>query len=263
MNTIETTTPKTSPAAIGYARVSTEKQDTERQQAAITRYAQLQEYDLKRYGIILDNGISGRSSAARRGGRQALEYYAAICNLDLDVIEREGYRKLLWSIIHEDVDVVLIYAIDRFSRDAVELLLLAQICQLHDASLVILSAGNSLDTHTAAGWLQYAMQACFAEYEVRVGSERTSATLCNMGTAWREGRRDLPHVGRPPNGWRKNPDTGKYEHDPDAWPVVELVHEFRDQGKTYTEISEQTGIPVSSIKRWLDAYGWQPPENEA
>lgn len=75
--------------AIGYARVSTTKQDLARQQVKIKDFCESKDYELIQ--IIEDFGISGASS------------------------ERDGYKKIL-SLTNKNCDVVIVSELSRLSR---------------------------------------------------------------------------------------------------------------------------------------------------
>lgn len=75
--------------AIGYARVSTTKQDLARQQVKIKDFCESKNYNLLQ--IIEDFGISGANS------------------------DRDGYRKIL-SLTNKDCDVVIVSELSRLSR---------------------------------------------------------------------------------------------------------------------------------------------------
>lgn len=75
--------------AIGYARVSTTKQDLARQQVKIKEYCESKDHNLMQ--IIEDFGISGAKS------------------------ERDGYKKVL-SLTKKDCDVVIVSELSRLSR---------------------------------------------------------------------------------------------------------------------------------------------------
>jgi len=244
--------------AIGLVRVSTDRQDTDRQIDAIQQFCRLEGYNL--YTILRERpGTSGRNSAVRKGGSEALQHYILLAggenNLDP---ERPQLSSALWHIRNNYIDVLVIYALDRLSRDATELLLLQRIAEAHNVTLAIVNSGGALQTDTASGWLQFAMQALLAEHECRQIGERTSASLKAKSEAWAGGDRSGAHVGRPPVGWQKDPETGRYIHS-NSWELVCRVAEMRKKGATYSNIAAATGVPRSSIKSYIDAFYWQPP----
>ena len=75
--------------AIGYARVSTTKQDLARQRCKITNFCAENDYELQ--FIIEDFGISGAT------------------------LDRKGYQKLL-TLTEKDCDVIIVSEISRLSR---------------------------------------------------------------------------------------------------------------------------------------------------
>ena len=252
-------------AAIGYCRVSTDRQETDRQRACIDAWARAAGVNLLRI-IEEPEGQSGRSAAAKSGPAAALDYYAALAALRFDCVERAGYAQLLRAICSGEAQIVVFYALDRFSRDTIELLLLEKILAANGCALVTTAEGTAVDTRTAAGKFIFRILAAKAELECDQSSERTSATLRRMVD-----RGEM--VGRPPVGWRAIRAVGKsgdaettgFEHDPDTWPLVEKVVALRKSGLTYSAIAAAThadgadGISPSRIKAYLDAHDWCPP----
>lgn len=234
--------------AIAYLRVSTDRQETDRQRRMIDAYCQLHDIELLTT-IEEPEGISGRSAAVKRSAAEALDYYAALAVRNTGLIERPGYRQLLNGLACQAPNLVIFYALDRLARDATELLILERRIADHGAAIVAISQGGAVDTTTAAGWLQFAIQAVLAEHECRQISDRTKATLKAKQAAGK-------HVGRPKVGWRKGP-TG-WEHDPATWPTVEEVARLRRAGHTYRTIAAETAVSRSAIKAHLDAYTWNP-----
>ena len=114
------------PDTIGYVRVSTDRQDTDRQIAAIKRYAEIEGLNLLMI-IEEESGISGRSAAVKNGPAAALSYYADLAGEKFGTIEREGYGQMLRLVATGSCKIVVFAALDRFSRDCIELLLLERL----------------------------------------------------------------------------------------------------------------------------------------
>lgn len=237
--------------ALGYVRVSTDEQETARQEEQIRAWATL--HGVTMVEILREpEAASGRADAVRRSPAAALQYYGLLIAGNYDLLERSGYAELLRRLRERQASLVVFYALDRFSRDCLELLLLERVLTVYGVSIVSLSDGGTIDTRTANGKMLYRIRAAVAQFECDVTSERTSATL-------RHKVKTGQHVGRPPVGWRKNAETGAWEHDPETWPRVEQVHNLRAMGKIYAEISKDAGVAVGCIKSHLDAWDWTPP----
>ena len=246
----------TAPTAIGYIRVSTDQQCTERQRLQIREYCRLHEMDLREI-VEEPEAVSGRADEVKRQPKDALDYYRKLIKDPDRAAARPGLRRLfarLGDLPLAGRAYVIFYALDRLSRDATELLLIRRILQAWNCEIVALNAGGSVDASTASGWLQFVIQAMLAEFECLQISERTSATLQNKVK-----HDKTVHVGRPPVGWRKNKETGAYEHDPEKWLTVAAAVRLRGANFPYAAIATQLSIPRSSVKSYLDAYHWQPP----
>ena len=72
---------------LGYLRVSTDRQETLRQDNGIRAWCKLNaaSYQLE---ILHEPDVSGRSRAVRRGPAQALRYYEKLVTEDWDRLER-------------------------------------------------------------------------------------------------------------------------------------------------------------------------------
>jgi len=240
--------------AMAYIRVSTDEQETQRQADTIRRHCQIEGIEL--LDIIQESSAaSGRPSAVRRSPSDAIFYYRSLLDDNWQELERPGYAEFLSRVLADPPTYAIFYALDRLSRDATELLLIRRVLQEVDCEIIALNQGGALDTSTAAGWLQFAIQAVLAEHECHQVSERTRATLKTKAND------PAIHIGRPPVGWRKR--DGAYEHDPVAWPRVEAAAQLRQEGAKYHEIARELAISVSSVKPYLDAHTWTPPLPQA
>lgn len=243
--------------ALGYVRVSTDDQETARQEAQIRQHCEAAGLDLVDIYRESD-GVSGRARAVKQNPGAALLYYSMLAQGQFAALERSGYAEVLSRASAGEIDAVVIYAIDRLSRDWLELGILELLLSSHGVRIIALSQGGTVDTGSASGKLQYRIQAILATFECDQISERTSATLSHMVRAGAK-------VGRPPVGWRKRADGAGFEHDldqdgkPGTWPIVERVHELREQGLKYADIAAAVGMSQSRVKAYLDAYTWTPP----
>jgi site-specific DNA recombinase len=141
--------------AISYIRCSTEGQATggvslQNQTEAIHRYAAFKGFDILEE--ITDAGISGGVNRAR-----------------------DGFLKLLDRIQAGDVEVVLLYSLERLSRDMLTLLCSERL--LCECSVQLHTADAIVDTSTPDGWLTFAMKCLLAEHERRQVGYRTRKAM--------------------------------------------------------------------------------------
>lgn len=126
---------------IGYARVSTDKQDTDRQEADLLA-AGVQDADL-----YLDKGISGA-----RASRPRLDAALAAA---------------------QPGDTFVVCTLDRLGRSTVNMLDLATRLQNRDIALRVLNLGGGVvDTRTATGRMLFTIMAALAEMELEIKRER-------------------------------------------------------------------------------------------
>lgn len=235
---------------LGYVRVSTDRQELGRQRWLVEQWARLTGVAVDAW--LEDDGLSGRASAvkgaaAARGAD--LAYYAALCTGDyLATVERPGFLNLLQAVEDGRFGRVVVAAVDRLSRDVVELLLVERLLRLRGCELVVVDQGSgATTTDDAAGFLQFALKAVLAEWECRQTGDRTRQALA----AKREAGKVL---GRPPAGWVVDPDSGQRVPDPEKWPVLLALVDLRERDLTFEEIAA-AGLPgvankVTASKWW-------------
>lgn len=161
--------------AIGYVRVSTEEQAKEgvsldNQKDRIRNYCGYKGYELLQ--IIEDAGISGGKNKAR-----------------------PGFIELLNRIESNHIGAVVLYSLERLSRDMLTLLALERL--LDDKGIELHTVEGQVDTGHPDGWLNFAMKAFLGEMERRQVKYRTKKAMeykKNQGAV----------VGAIPYGYKRN-----------------------------------------------------------
>jgi site-specific DNA recombinase len=154
--------------AIGYARVSTDKQadggvSLEAQQEKIRAMAVVQGAEL--LDVIVDAGQSAKS------------------------LDRPGMERLRALVEARRVDAVIIAKLDRLTRSVKDLALLLERLQRRGVALV--SVAESLDTNTAAGRLVLNIMMSVSQWEREAIGERTRDAMAHMKAT---GRRTAPRL---------------------------------------------------------------------
>jgi len=143
-----------------YIRVSTEEQAKEgysltTQREYLEDYAKREGYEV--YKIYSDDGISGYSE------------------------RRPALQELLQDAKLRRFDLVIVYKIDRFSRNLKDLLNLVD--ELSNSGVGFKSATEPFDTTTSAGKLMFQQLGSFAEFERNRLAERVMPGMIK-GSAW-------------------------------------------------------------------------------
>ena len=143
--------------AIGYARVSTDKQadrgvSLEAQQEKIRAMAVVQGAEL--VDVIVDAGESAKT------------------------LDRPGMERLLVLVDARKVDTVIIAKLDRLTRSVKDLALLLENFTRRGVGLV--SVAESLDTNTAAGRLVLNIMVSVSQWEREAIGERTRDAMAHM-----------------------------------------------------------------------------------
>jgi putative DNA-invertase from lambdoid prophage Rac len=150
------------PLRVGlYARVSTQDQQT----------IPLQTRAMREY-------------ATRRGWRIALQ----VKEIGSGASQCERREKLLEAARRREIDVVLVWRLDRWGRSVTELL--ATLQELEHLGVGFVSLTEALDLTTPAGRAMAALLAVFAEFEREILRERVRAGLAHA-------RQNGQRLGRP------------------------------------------------------------------
>lgn len=219
--------------AVGYIRVSTEDQVSGHsllnQEERIRAYCSYKNYQLTQ--IIRDEGISGGKNR-----------------------EREGFNLLLDLMECGDFHILVLYSLERLSRDMFTLLSLERLCNIYEISLHTIEGG--FDTSTPTGFMQFAMLSLMAEIERRTVIYRTKKIM-------ESNKRKGKVVGSIPYGFKRDGDS--LVEVPEEQRVIEKVNFLYKSGRKLCEIllsiKEQSilarnGLPfsVQQIKRMIQGY---------
>lgn len=141
--------------AIGYIRVSTDEQardgvSLDNQGAKIEAYCEYKGFTLM--GIIEDAGISGGKNKAR-----------------------PGFIEVLNKIESGEAEALVLYSLERLSRDMLTLLALERLLDEHDIELHTVE--GEVNTSTPDGFVNFAMKAFLGEMERRQVKYRTKKAM--------------------------------------------------------------------------------------
>src|SRR6202050_1349013 len=125
-----------------------------------------------------------REYAARRGWTITLQ----VREVGSGAVKREAREKLLEAARRREIDVVLVWRLDRWGRSVTDLLNTLE--ELDHLGVGFVSLTEALDLTTPAGRAMAGLLAVFAEFEREILRERTRAGLANA-------RQNGKRLGRP------------------------------------------------------------------
>src|SRR3979411_806943 len=125
-----------------------------------------------------------REYAARRGWTMALQ----VKEVGSGVSQRQLREKLLEAARRREIDVVLVWRLDRWGRSLADLL--ATLQELQHLGVGFVSLTEALDLTTPAGRAMAGLLAVFAEFEREILRERVRAGLAHA-------RQNGKRLGRP------------------------------------------------------------------
>jgi len=196
-------------AAVGYVRVSTDKQadkgiSLEAQAEKIRAMATLHDHQL--LDILVDGGESAKS------------------------LKRPAMAKLLAMIDAGQVKTVIVAKLDRLTRSVRDLCELLERFERRGVALV--SVAESLDTGSAAGRLVLNIMAAVSQWEREAIGERTRDAL-------RHKRTNGERVGNLRYGSRLAADGVHVEDDPEECTILAEIRRLRTQGVTLRGIARE------------------------
>ena len=186
--------------AVIYCRTSTKNQKTDSQMKPLQELAERSQYDVVE--VIEDIGVSGAVAGRRR----------------------EGMGRVMEMVNRREVDVVLVYSVDRLGRNLTDVILLVEELEQKGVALVIHK--NGVDTSTTYGKTLLSFFALVAQMEKDFIKARVSD---GMAAAREKGR--MP--GRP-----KISSSKEYE-----------IEELLRSGKGINSIAKQLGVGNGSVSR--------------
>jgi DNA invertase Pin-like site-specific DNA recombinase len=184
-----------------YLRVSTDDQRSLMQKREISIF--LDSKGLKTELEFKDDGFSGGSD------------------------NRPGLKALLKAVESNQIDVLVVYRLDRLFRSLKHLLTTLELFKKHNVKLI--SVTDSIDLTSPNGIFQIQVMGAVAELEKSIIGERTKAGLANA-------KANGQKLGRP----EKHGLAAKLE-----------VQALRKQGFTYQAIKAKTGINVATINKFI------------
>ena len=192
--------PGANPLRVGlYARVSTHDQKTLPMQLATMR-----DYAKKRSWTVSVEVQDVGSGATTRPQRE----------------------KLIEAARRREIDLVLVWRLDRWGRSLLDLVNTLQELNALDVGFVSLS--EALDLTTPSGRALAGMLAVFAEFERDILRDRVKA---GIDQARKDGK---PH-GRPMTAGKRVPE----------------MKQLRQEGRSYREIAQRLGVSHASVIRLL------------
>ncbi len=188
-----------------YYRVSTEKQDLASQKNEVQKWLDSLDQDNKPQHIFefCDTGISGKTS------------------------KRPGYQNMLRAAFERRIDTIVVYRLDRMSRNATEAI--QTLLSLDQAGVAFISVTQPVLNLGHDNPFRRTILAAFSE----IAEIERETIVARVRSGLNAARMRGMKLGRPKKYTREN---------------QEQVRELRKQGLTYMEISRQTGISHGAVQ---------------
>ena len=178
-----------------YCRVSSDKQTTDNQVIKLKQVAERNGWEVE---AIYADTISGAKS------------------------KRPELDKLMKSVIRKEIDIVMVWSVDRLGRSLQHLITLLSDIHSKDVDLYLHQQG--IDTTTPSGKMMFQMLGVFSEFERSMIQDRVKAGL---ERARSQGKR----LGRPP-----------------VPPItVDKIKSLREEGMSLRKIAKKMGVSVGKV----------------
>ena len=164
-----------------------------------------------------------REHAARRGW----SVFSQVKEVGSGASQRQMREKLIEAARRREIDVVLVWRLDRWGRSVADLL--ATLQELQHLGVGFVSLTEALDLTTPAGRAMAGLLAVFAEFEREILRERVRAGLAHA-------RQNGKRLGRPITAALK----------------ADQVRKLRRTGISKSEIARRLNIGRTSVRRILD-----------
>ena len=163
-----------------------------------------------------------REYAARRSWTIAMQ----VREVNSGAAKREAREKLLEAARRREIDVVLVWRLDRWGRSVTDLLVTLQ--ELEHLGVGFVSLTEALDLTTPAGRAMAGLLAVFAAFEREILQERTKAGLAHA-------RQNGKRLGRPMTAGLQAPE----------------IRKLHRAGVAKAEIARRLKIGRTSVRRIL------------
>jgi len=166
-----------------------------------------------------------RDYADRRGWTIAMQ----VREVNSGAAKREAREKLLEAARRREIDVVLVWRLDRWGRSVTDLL--ATLQELEHLGVGFVSLTEALDLTTPAGRAMASMLAVFAAFEREILQERTRAGLAHA-------RQNGKRLGRPATAVAHAAD----------------IQKLYRAGVSKAEIARRLSVGRTSVRRILASF---------
>jgi putative DNA-invertase from lambdoid prophage Rac len=164
-----------------------------------------------------------REYASRRGWTIAMQ----VKEVGSGAIQRQLREKLIEAARRREIDIVLVWRLDRWGRSVTDLL--ATLQELEHLGVGFVSLMEALDLTTPAGRAMAALLSVFAEFEREILGERVRAGLAHA-------RQNGKQLGRPAT----------------AAQHTKEIRRLHRSGISKSEIARQLNIGRTSVRRILN-----------
>jgi putative DNA-invertase from lambdoid prophage Rac len=189
-------------------------------------YARVSTHDQKTLSLQMR---AMREYAARRGWEIAVQ----IKEFGSGAVERELREKLMSAARRREIDVVLVWRLDRWGRSLADLVVTLK--ELAELGVGFVSLTEALDLTTPTGRAMAGLLSVFAEFEHEILRERVRAGIA-------EARLQGKHLGRPVTVGKK----------------ASQIRKLHRAGVSKAEIARGLDISRTSVRRILDSAVSRP-----
>lgn len=191
-----------------YYRVSTDKQDLDSQKYAIEKWIAELAKQPKHVYVVQDEGLSGKNE------------------------NRPGYRELINLALNKKIDTIVVYRLDRLSRNAT--VAIKTLLELDEYGVGFISVTQPVLNLGHTNPFRRTMLAAFAE----IAEIERETIVARVRSGLDAARKRGVTLGAPS---KINPE------------LIEKIQICREKGDSYKEIAKQLGVSVGTVHNALNA----------
>jgi len=146
-------------------------------------------------------------------------------------LNRPELQRLIRDIRQGKIDIVLVYKIDRLTRNQKDFYFLIELFEKYNTTFI--STTQNFDTSSAAGRLMRNIMLDFTQFEREITAERTRDKMLARA------RKGLWNGGLVPLGYDYSPEEKKLKINPKEAEVVRLAFETYLKEKSLAKVAKK------------------------
>ena len=161
--------------------------------------------------------------------------------------ERPALKRLLDDIANNEVDIIVVYKLDRLSRSLLDFMNLAEFFEQHNVSVI--SVTQDINTSTSSGRMMLNILMTFCQFEREILVERIKDKIAGAK------RRGKFCGGVPILGYDVNSSTKRMEINKKEAKLIKKIYKLYSESGSAFEVTKQLNSQGFHTKSWTSKKG--------